>query len=218
MFRKKHVETKNFFIVLYYIMERTPINYKAQRMPPVAQAWFRNEILEALKEYDETGRTDYTETGGLPSRFFLWAMGIEDCIIDKYYPDMRHSFITVRFDNEMPLDEIEDKLKKLKFAWLAVGHARLEIFSSDAKTMNKHAHILSTQANKTRIVRDLSRYFKVPKPNVDVKQGHDADLYNKRYDYILGIKKELKSEAIDADTKYLDEHNVQQSYSYENIM
>jgi len=199
-------------------MERTPITYRAQRMPSQAQEWFRAEILQALSEYDETGHTDYTETGGLPSRFFLWAMGIEDSIIDKYYPDARHSFITCRFDNEMHLDVIEEKLKKLKFAWLQIGHARLEIFSSDAKTMNKHCHILSTQANKTRIVRDLSRYFRIPKPSVDVKQGHDADLYNKRHDYIRGIKKDLKSEAIDADTKYLDEHNIQQCYSYENIM
>ncbi len=198
--------------------QQPPISYQAQRMPGSAQEWFRKEIMEALQEYDETGRTDYTETGALPSRFFLWAMGIEDSIIDKYYPNMRHSFITVRFDNEMHLDVIEEKLKTLKFQWLVVGHARLEIFSSDAKTMNKHAHILSTQANKTRIVRDLSRYFRVPKPNVDVKQGHDADLYSKRHDYIRGIKKDEKSEAIDADTKYLDEHNIQQLYSYENIM
>ncbi len=199
-------------------MDNTKIMYKANRMPIQAQTWFRHEIDAALQEYDDTGQTGYTETGALPSRFFLWAMGIEDSIIEKYYPDMRHSFITVRFDNDMPLDTIEDKLKELRFKWMAVGHARLEIFSSDAKTMNKHAHILSTQANKTRIVRDLSRYFKVPKPNVDVKQGHDVDLYNKRHDYVRGIKKELKSEAIDADTKYLDEHNIQQMYEYENIM
>ena len=76
---------------------------------------------------------------------------------------------------------------------------------------------MSTWAVKTRIIRDLSRLFKVPPQNIDVKSSDDIQLYDKRQNYINGQKQSLKSEAIDADTKYLDEHNIQQIYLIENI-
>jgi hypothetical protein len=189
---------------------------RAQQMPGWVQGQFLPLWRKWLKEYDETGRFSGSETGEKPTKFAMWAMGMEQSEIDYYYPTQKHSFITVRLNNETPLEEIKNKLQNIKFKWMAVASARLEIFSTNM-TKNHHVHILSTWVIKTRAIRDLSRYFKVPKENVDVKHGEDCQLYDKRSNYINGIKKELKSEAIDADTKYLDELNIPQVYQIENI-
>lgn len=185
-------------------------------MPVWVQGLMLPKILQWLKEYDETGVYGGSETGEKPTRFALWALNVPQSVIDKYYPMMKHSFITVRLDNDMPLEKVQDKLRNIKFKWMTVASARLEIFSTNMTT-NHHCHILSTWAVKTRIIRDLSRYFKVPGENVDVKQSDDCEVYDKRTKYINGEKKELKSEAIEADTKYLDEHDIQQVYLIENI-
>ena len=194
------------------------MNYekRAQQMPKWAQEQFLPQWRKWLQEYDETGIFRGSETGEIPTKFAMWAMNMNESEILKYYPTMKHSFLTIRLNNEEPLENVQEKLRNMKFQWMNVASARLEIFSSNL-TRNHHVHILAPWVVKTRAIRDLSRYFKVPKENVDVKHGHECELYDKRSDYINGHKKELKSEAIDADTKYLDEHNIQQVYLIENI-
>ncbi len=194
------------------------MNYekRAQQMPVWLQGQMLPRIQQWLKEYDETGVYNGSETGEKPTKFAMWALNLPQSIIDKYYPTMKHSFITIRLDNDMPLEKVQDKLRNIKFQWMTVAAARLEIFSTNM-TKNHHVHILSSWVVKTRAIRDLSRYFKVKKENIDVKQSDDCSLYDTRTNYINGNKKELKSEAIDADTKFLDEQNIQQVYLIENI-
>ena len=190
---------------------------KTQPLPNWVQDQFLPLWKTWLKEYDETGFFKGSdETGKLPTRFALWAMGCEQATIEKYYPTKKHSFITIRLDNEVPLEKIQEKIQNINLKWMTIAYARLELFSTNM-TRNHHVHILSSFAVKTRIIRDLSRYFKVPKQNIDVKHGEKCELYDTRYNYIQGDKKELKSEAISADQKELDEKNIQQIYAIENI-
>lgn len=194
------------------------MNYekRAQQMPRWAQEKFQPLWRKWLKDYQISGHFEGSETGAPPTKFALWALGFSDTEIQELYPSQKHSFITVRLNNDEPLEQIQAKLQSINLKWMTVASARLEIFSSNL-TRNHHIHILSTWAVKTRIIRDLSRLFKVKPQNVDVKQSDDIQLYDKRQNYINGQKQELKSEAIDADTKYLDEHNIQQIYLIENI-
>ena len=191
---------------------------KAKPLPEWVQDQFLPLWRKWLKEYDETGFFKGSdENGKLPTPFAMWAMGMESIEIEKYYPKQKHIFITVRLNNEDPLGEIQNKLNEMKFKWMTIATARLELFSTNM-TRNHHVHILSTWCVKTRVIRDLSRYFNIPKENVDVKAGEKIELYNKRYDYIQGIKQDIKSEAIDADTTELKNNNIQQVYSIENIL
>ncbi len=185
-------------------------------MPAWVQGQFKPLWQQWLNEWKETGHFQGTDCGSPPTAFALWAMGFTPNEIADIYPCQKHSFITVRLNNETPLGEIQKKLENMTFKWMTVASARLEIFSTNMQR-NHHVHILSTQAAKTRIIRDLSRYFKVPKENVDVKQSDKCELYDKRSNYIHGVKKDLKSEAIEADTKVLDELNIPQIYTIENI-
>lgn len=189
---------------------------KPLKMPQFVQDMFGPKWKEWLLEYDETGHFRGSETGEKPTRFAMWAMGFEETDIAKYYPSHKHSFITVRLNNETDLKTIQHKLIEIKFEWLGVSTARLEVFGSDAKTHNHHIHFLTPPVNKTRAIRDMSRYFKVDKVMIDVKPGEKSELYETRQEYIQGKKKELKTEAIDMDTKYLENLNIQQIY-YINV-
>ncbi len=185
-------------------------------MPSQVQEWFLPLWRQYLKEYEQTGYFQGSETGEKPTKFAMKMMGMEESEINQWYPSQKHVFITVRLNNETPLAKIEEKLENMTFKWLTVGAARLELYSTNM-TRNHHVHILSTFAAKTRIIRDLSRYFKVPKENVDVKSSDKCELYDKRSNYILGNKQELKTEAIEADTKELENQNIKQIYEIENI-
>ena len=187
-------------------------------MPPWVQGQFKPLWQQWLEEWKVSGHFQGTECGSPPTVFALWAMGFTPTEIAEIHPRTPHNFITVRLNNETPLGEIQKKLENITFKWLVTGQARLEIFSSDAQTRNHHVHILSTpQAPKTRIIRDLSRLFSVNRENVDVKKGEKCEVYDKRSAYIQGEKMSLKSEAIDKDQKVLDELNIPQIYSIENI-
>lgn len=190
---------------------------KAIPMPAWAQERFAPQWRKWLEVWKETGFFEGTDCGSPPTKFALQMMGFSDTEISDIYPVLKHSFITVRFDNETSLNDIQKKLENLKFKWLITGYGRLEVFSSDGVTHNHHVHILSTWCVKTRIIRDLQRYFKVDREKIDVKQSDDVELYDKRNNYLNGIKQDKKSVAMEADTKYLQEHNIKQVYSWENI-
>lgn len=190
---------------------------KPQKMPRLVQDMFGPKWKEWLLEYDETGHFRGSETGEKPTRFAMEMMGFEETDIAKYYPSHKHSFITVRLNNETDLKTIEHKLHEIKLSWLGISTARLEVFGSDAQTHNHHIHFLTPPVNKTRAIRDMSRYFKVDKVMIDVAPPSDkCELYETRKEYLQGKKKELKSEAIDMDTKYLENLNIQQIY-YINV-
>lgn len=195
---------------------------RAKKMPPWAIERFGPEWKKYLEEYfeqEKNGETPYfrgSEDGSLPTPFALWALGFSEEEIQKVHPATRHSFVTVRLDNNTPLTEVQHKIQTINFAWLKVGSARLELFSSDL-TRNHHIHMLVPWTVKTRIIRDLASYFKVPRPNVDVKHSDNTDLYHKRQDYINGEKQDAKNEAIQADSKELYELDIQQVYLIENL-
>lgn len=195
------------------------MEYKDKALP--MPSWVQDLTLPLWRkwceEYQVTGIFKGNDEGIFPTKFALWSMGFSPEEIQRYYPSQKHSFITIRLNNETPLGKVQEKLENLSLKWMTIATARLELYSTNM-TRNHHVHILSTWAVKTRIIRDLSRYFDVPKQNVDVKHGEKIEVYDKRYDYIQGIKQELKSEAISADTKELDELNIKQIYSIENIL
>lgn len=193
------------------------MDYKrATKMPAWVQGQFLPLWRQWLKDYETTGYFQGSETGEKPTKFAMHMMNMEQSEIDYWYKEEKHSFITVRLDNSTPLGEVRDKLENMKFQWMTLASARIELHSTDG-TKNHHVHILSTQVNKHRAIRDLSRYFKVNKENVDVKNGEKCELYDKRSNYIQGIKQDKKSEAIELDRKVLDDLDIQQIYSIENI-
>lgn len=193
------------------------MDYKrATKMPAWVQGQFLPLWRQWLKEYEISGHFEGSETHEKPTKFAMHMMGMEQSEIDYWYPEQKHSFCTIRLNNSTPLGEVRDKLENMKFQWMTLASARIELHSTDG-TKNHHVHILSTQVNKHMAIRDLSRYFKVNKENVDIKNGEKCELYDKRSNYIQGIKQEKKSEAIELDRKVLDDLDIQQIYSIENI-
>ena len=187
-------------------------------MPAWVQGQFKPLWQQWLEEWKQTGHFEGSPTHEPPTVFALWAMGFSPSEIAEIHPSTPHNFITIKLKNETPLGEIQKKIENITLKWMVTAQARLELFSSDAQTRNHHIHILSTpQAPKTRIIRDLSRLFNLPRENIDIKNSDKCELYDKRSAYIQGIKKDLKSEAIDKDQQVLDELNIPQIYSIENI-
>lgn len=193
------------------------MDYKrATKMPAWVQGQFLPLWRQWLKEYEISGHFEGSPSGEKPTKFAMHMMNMEQSEIDYWYPEQKHSFLTIKLKNSTPLGEVRDKLENMKFQWMTLASARIELHSTDG-TQNHHVHILSTQVNKHRAIRDLSRYFKLPKEHIDIKNAEKCELYDKRSNYIQGIKQDKKSEAIELDRKVLDDLDIQQIYSIENI-
>lgn len=124
-----------------------------------------------------------------------------------------HQFITVALPNSYPLGKLDTQLTTKINKWLADSLAVVEYHSKSGE--NLHIHILR-QGNysKPKIIRDLSRKFKVDRNFIDVKRSvRDVD-YKNRYNYIKGIKvDDDKSEYVEKDREWRKQSGLRELYN-----
>ncbi len=99
-----------------------------------------------------------------------------------------HTWITIAIQ-EYAYENIE-KLLNTKIKYLKNAQFAHEFFSGEDSHENPHIHILVCKViDKSRVIRDLSRLFKVKSNFIDIRYGDDADKENREL-YMKGEKKD----------------------------
>ena len=110
---------------------------------------------------------------------------------------VNHTFITLAFPQES-LEECQNihrKLEDLNYADLN-EYAYIYEFYGENNKPNFHVHILVRgKLNKKNYIRNFSRKFKLPPSKVDIRLSDEEELFEKRCNYIKGIKQEKKLDA-----------------------
>jgi len=130
-------------------------------------------------------------------------------------PCYRHLFLTISLDpKNFDSEQIPDWLPDLS---IIQNHAIwcFEFYGKDLK-FHPHIHLLiktTKKLDKKRIIQKLSSKFNVARNFIDYKTGNNKHLFNKRVNYIKGIKSSLKNAQINADQKFRDEKNIKDFYT-----
>lgn len=134
--------------------------------------------------------------------------------LEKHFPDLfqSHQLITVALPNDFDLDLLKDKIKKIKYAYLK--NALLTVEFHTAVGENLHIHALKKgNYQKGKIVRDLSRYFKIAPNFIDVESDSDPQTYLNRLSYINGEKSDPdKMLNCLRDQKWRKDNNFEEIY------
>ncbi|AKV62299.1 putative replication initiation protein, partial [Sicyonia brevirostris associated circular virus] len=128
--------------------------------------------------------------------------------------DRRHQFITVALPQTYDLKKLVSQIEnELRYDWIIGAYVRVENFSDTGE--NLHLHILKDgQYTKTKIIRDLSRKFKVEKNFINVKSSNKEVDYENRYNYILGNKKDAgKLENVQKDKEWRENNDINEIYN-----
>lgn len=130
------------------------------------------------------------------------------------FPDHKHQFITIALPQSYPLEEMKKVLPRLTNCYLQNAYLSIENFSGELKKENLHIHILKQGIySKRKIIRDLSKKFKIPLNFINVKKGTKESDYQNRLHYINGEKQsELKKENCELDRKWREENGLAQIY------
>jgi len=139
----------------------------------------------------------YKQDPGLCTSAFLQKYGKE-----LVRPDFKHQFITVALPTEnYALDKLKKIISNINYEYLEGAFLTVEMFSGELKKENLHIHILKKGIyNKTKLIRDLSRKFKVAVNFINIKKGTKESDYNNRLNYLNGVKQsELKKENSEKD-------------------
>lgn len=95
----------------------------------------------------------------------------------------------------------------------------LEFYGKDLEKLHPHCHILVKGGglDKTKLIRAFTRHFKIEKNFIDVKRSEDEQLYNKRENYIKGIKQDNKTASVEKDIEFREKHGIEKFYSNDII-
>ena len=128
-------------------------------------------------------------------------------------PQKKHQFITVALPTEkINLVKLKKTISKLNYEYLENGYLTVEFYSGKQKE-NLHLHILKDGIyNKTKLIRDMSRKFKVSDNFVNVKKGTTESDYYNRLSYLRGEKvDEQKKENSELDRIWREKNDIQQN-------
>lgn len=138
--------------------------------------------------------------------------------LEPYFPDLdhRHQFITVALPNEYPLSTLKNILSNLEYSYLKNALARVENFSKSGE--NLHIHILKKgNYSKGKIVRDMSRTFKVAPNFIDVVSSKSPTKYFNTLSYINGEKvDDEKMDNVELDKQWRLDNEIPEIY-YLNV-
>ena len=111
------------------------------------------------------------------------------------------------------LNKLKKVISKLNYEYLENSYLTVEFYSG-LKKENLHIHILKQGIyNKTKLIRDLSRKFKVSDNFVNVKKGTTETDYYNRLNYLEGNKHdELKKENCELDREWREKNGFEQIY------
>lgn len=132
------------------------------------------------------------------------------------FPDRKHQFITIALPTEnYALSELKKVISELSYSYLQNALLSVENFSGELKKENLHVHILKTGIySKTKIIRDLSKKFKVAPNFINIKKGTKETDYMNRYHYLHGEKlSELKKENCELDRIWREKNGFRHIYN-----
>lgn len=147
---------------------------------------------------------DYTGT--------CWEKYLKDIgLYTELYGETAHQFVTIGLPNDYNLGKIKDYINK-PHKWLSGAVLSVERFRKNGEHL--HIHILTTQPyNKHKVIRDLSRRFKVTRNYIDVRRSNSTADYNNRSNYIKGNKSSTeKSELVKKDVEWRQENGFENYY------
>lgn len=172
-------------------------------MPQMTTKAERNSTMRGifLKTYINKG----IEPQGALRRLFR-DFGCGDLLKDK-----PHQFITVALPNTTSLKRILRYIEQ-PHKWCK-GWLSIEKYSKSGE--NLHLHILKEgYYSKTKIIRDLSRRFKVERNFIDVRRGTEPKDWNNRLSYIKGTKMDTdKMEHVTKDKEWRQKNNLRDFYN-----
>ena len=125
--------------------------------------------------------------------------------------DKPHQFITVALPNDYAIKDILRYIDN-PHKWCK-GLVSIEKYSKAGE--NLHLHILKEgYYSKSKIIRDLSRKFKIATNFIDVRRGTEPTDWNNRLSYIKGIKMDTeKMEHVEKDKTWRIENNLSNYYN-----
>ena len=137
--------------------------------------------------------------------------------LESYFPtdDISHQLITVALPNDYDLNVLKNKLENgLQYQYLDTAIARVERHSDGGKP-NLHLHILKKgNYQKSKIIRDLSRHFKIAPNFVDVRSSKSRAKYNNSLNYVHGVKKdEAKLDDVQLDIQWRLDNGFAEIYN-----
>ena len=138
-----------------------------------------------------------------------------ECGIDYLSKSYPHQFITIALPTEIyALEKLKKIIDNLSYPYLDQALLTVEMFSGELKKKNLHIHILKKGIyNKTKLIRDMSRKFKVLSNFVNVKKGTKESDYRNRLSYLNGEKvDELKKENCELDRLWREDNGFAQIY------
>ena len=185
-----HVGLKNI-IPLYSIMPlMTTVRERNGKMRGLLKKWYIDKGV--------------VPTGALRKLFRDFECG--DLLNDK-----PHQFITVALPNDYDIKKILNYISK-PHKWCN-GWISIEKYSKTGE--NLHMHILKEENySKTKIIRDLSRRFKIASNFIDVRKGTEPTDWNNRLSYIQGTKvSEEKMEYVAKDKEWRKNANIRDYYN-----
>lgn len=167
------------------------------------KAQTKDFVMYWLKEAHGPDYTTY------PSHAIRFA---KECGIDLLKKDYPHQFITIALENTRHLGKLVNTIQGLEYQYIKEAIVSIENYSSVGE--NLHVHILKKGIyNKTKLIRDMSRKFKVAPNFINVKKGTNESDYRNRLNYIKGDKTdEDKKENSIKDQIWRKENNIQDVY------
>ena len=132
-------------------------------------------------------------------------------LYDEFFVEKPHQFITVALPNDYSLKRILRYVEQ-PHRW-CTGWLTIEKYSKSGE--NLHVHILKEgNYSKTKIIRDLSRRFKVATNFIDVRRSRDQSDYNNRLSYIKGDKMDTeKMENVEKDKQWRIDSSLRDFYN-----
>lgn len=124
-----------------------------------------------------------------------------------------HQFITIALPIEYSINKLKNQITKKINKWLSGSKCVVERYSKSGD--NLHIHILKEGIySKPKIIRDLSRKFKIDKNFVDVRSSTKKVDYDNRVKYISGNKNdEIKMEHVEKDAVWRKENDLEDIYN-----
>jgi len=127
---------------------------------------------------------------------------------------LKHQFITIALPQTTNLPQLVSTIHSLSYSYLSDAMLTIENFSGELHTENLHIHILKKEVySKTKMIRDLSKKFRVSNNFINIKLGKTEKDYMNRLHYINGEKQsEVKTSNSVLDKQWRTDNDLEQIY------
>lgn len=135
----------------------------------------------------------------------------EERVRERLSGSVKHKFITISLPKIFDPKKVVEIIDSCRFDYMKNSMFCLEVTGADG-AWHPHLHILIEGCpDNTRMIRDLSHLLDIKKNFVDIGL-RNYDLYERRKNYILGIKQDKKMDQVKKDTEYLQSNGLEKYY------